>query len=172
MWLQFRREMHLVLDVVFFGMFSKRAWLQSAAVRLFVIMASMFSPVLMADNSSRSISLASDKCVVTAVFYKNSSFNHKNDSQYVYARVTAEGSDHPLSGINLNNLSLRIGDRSSTGTYVESVASVMADRYPSNDSGRVIVNIYWTFSGKVLASSDSSTWRIFALNSKKPICLL
>ena len=60
----------------------------------------------------------------------------------------------------------------STGTYVASVASVMADRYPSNDSGRVIVNIYWTFSGKASVDNDNSTWKIFALNGEKPICLL
>ena len=139
---------------------------------LFVIVASVFSPILMADHGDRSISLTSDKCAVTAVFHMNSHYSHKNDSQYVYARVMAEGVGHPLSGINLNNLGLRIGDRLSTGTYVDSVASVMADRYPSNDYGRVVVNIYWAFSGKVLADDDNSTWEMFALNSKKPICLI
>jgi hypothetical protein len=72
---------------------------------------------------------------------------------FVYGELNAEGAKKDVSAVNLNCFQLRVGTYLSEDISVDSIASVLRERYESKD-GKVMVRVYWVFED--LKESDLS----------------
>ena len=87
---------------------------------------------------------------------------------FVYGRVEIKG-DHPLEAVDLNCIGLALGELHSKKTYVDSVTSVLAERFPAKN-GLIVTKLYWFFPGLESKHVDLRHAKI-SLNASAESCI-
>jgi hypothetical protein len=96
-------------------------------------------------SNSTAVSMIKDGVIISAKL-RGISINSTNQARFVHAELTLNGKNEKLKTVNLNCFTLTINNVVSDAIYVDSIASVLNDRYPAGADGKVQVPVYWSYS--------------------------
>ncbi|MBB3228420.1 hypothetical protein FHW69_003055 [Luteibacter sp. Sphag1AF] len=111
-------------------------------------------------SHSTAVSMIKDGVVISAKL-RSISTNSTHQARFVYGELTLNGENKKLKTVNLDCFILTINDVASDAIYVDSIASVLNDRYPADADGKVQVPVYWSYPvDKPLEERDLSSAKL------------
>lgn len=85
-------------------------------------------------------------------------------SAAVYGKIRLY-SNKPIKWVNLECIRLAAGKTNSNKLYVDSIASVLAERYSANNHSAVEVPVYWVFTSRKPSDIDFGSARLMVRNN-------